>query len=151
VEDRFAQASGGLSAIGELLVSVTVLGSQEWAGRGSQLQVCGRPVCAVDITWVCIGACSEPNTTYHVSLGLFTDEMEGDLTSWTVHTPPARRQPLPPTDNGDSGNTPGESSSTPVAERCEAMSATAELLFELVIHTQQFDVFSYIQFAVSRY
>jgi len=29
----------------------------------------------------------EPNTTYHVSLGLFTDQMEGELTSWTVHTP----------------------------------------------------------------
>jgi len=33
--------------------------------------------------------CVERNTTYHVSLGLFTDQMEGELTSWTVHTPPA--------------------------------------------------------------
>ena len=29
----------------------------------------------------------ESNTTYHVGLGLFTDQMEGELTSWTVHTP----------------------------------------------------------------
>jgi len=28
-----------------------------------------------------------------VRLGLFTDMMEGELTSWTVHTPPASSAP----------------------------------------------------------
>ena len=31
----------------------------------------------------------EPNTTYDVSIRWFTDQVEGELTSWTVHTPPS--------------------------------------------------------------
>jgi len=66
--------------------------------------------CAGGGAWL---VCVEANTTYEVSVGLFTDEMEGELTSWTVHTPPLPPAPsVPPPPPHHSDVTPATSSSS---------------------------------------